>query len=263
MMPCREVAPAVWLGFARCPPVSGASARGQRWSCDREAADRAVAAVLEASGYRRDACATSRSHTRGVGAAVAAPSGVRVGVDLVEVDRVGRRHAEAILSGEEWEALAPFAAVRPALGWALKEAAAKAAGDPLGCFPHGLSIAAAAGGLTLTAPEFEALELAAGWGLFEGFLYAWVAGDRSVTRSQSPAVLNTEASRPRRQRETESPCLGIQQTLPLSAAKGSCPPRSSHSRARSLAFARDDRSSSRNFVTPRARAVPGTPDPGE
>jgi phosphopantetheinyl transferase (holo-ACP synthase) len=173
MMTCREVAQDVWLGFARCPGA-GARVSGQRWSCDREAADRAVAAVLEASGYRRDACATSRSHTRGVAVAVAAPAGVRVGVDLVELDRVGRRHAGAILSGEEWEALAPHAAVRPALAWALKEAAAKAVGDPLRCFPQGLRIAAGAGGLTLTALESEALELAAGWGLFERFLYAWV-----------------------------------------------------------------------------------------
>jgi hypothetical protein len=101
-------------------------------------------------------------------------------VDLVAADRVGSRHAEAILSGEEWEALAPYAEVRPALAWALKEAAAKAAGDPLGCFPHGLRIAADAGGLHLTAIEFGALEFAAGWGLFEGFLYAWVRGNRSV-----------------------------------------------------------------------------------
>lgn len=177
MMTCRQVAQDVWLGFARCPPQSGTRARGQRWSCDREAADRAVAVVLQASGYCRDACVTSRSHTCGVGAAVGAPAGGRVGVDLVEVDRVRRRHAEAILSGEEWEALAPHAAVRPALAWALKEAAAKAVGDPLRCFPHGLRIAAGAGGLTLTALESETLELATGWGRFDGFLYAWVHGE--------------------------------------------------------------------------------------
>lgn len=188
MRACRWVSPDVWLGFARCRSVAGVSARGKRWSCDREAADRAVAAVLEASGYRRDACATSRSHTRGVGAAVAAPSGVRVGVDLVEVDRVGRRHAEAILSREEWEALAPYAPVRPALAWALKEAAAKAAGHPLRCFPHGLRIDAEPGGLTLTALESETLEFAAGWGLFDGLLYAWVRGMPRLRRAKVQRV---------------------------------------------------------------------------
>jgi phosphopantetheinyl transferase len=167
----------MWLGFARCSPRSGASATGQRWSRDREAGDRAVTAVLEASGYRRDACAMSRSHSRGVAAAVAAPSGERVGVDLVAVDRVRPRHAEAILSGEEWEALAPVAELRPALAWALKEAAAKAAGDPMGCFPHGLRIAADARRLNLAAIEFGALKFAVGWGLFDGFLYAWVRGE--------------------------------------------------------------------------------------
>jgi len=174
MMPCRRVAPEVWLALARCSAGFGANTAEWRWPRDREAADRAVDAVLQASGYRRDACAISRSHTRGVAAAVAAPVGIRVGVDLVAVDRVRRRHAEAILSGEEWEALAPYAMVRPALAWALKEAAAKAAGDPLRCFPHRLRIEAGPRGLTLTAAESVALEFAAGWGLFDRFLYAWV-----------------------------------------------------------------------------------------
>ncbi len=176
MRPCWQVAPDVWLGFAACPPADGASAPERRWARDREAADRAVAAVLEASGYRREACAMSRSHTGGVAAAVAAPAGVPVGVDLVAVDRVGRRHAEAILSGKEWAALAPYPAVRPALAWALKEAAAKAAGDPPRCFPHGLRIDAGAGGLTVATVKTGATLFAAGYGVFDGLLYAWVRG---------------------------------------------------------------------------------------
>jgi phosphopantetheinyl transferase (holo-ACP synthase) len=136
-----------------------------------------VAAVLEASGYRPENCAASRSHTRGVAAAVAAPAGVRVGVDLVPVDRVDRRHAEAILSGEEWETLAPFAAVRPALAWAVKEAAAKATGEPQRCFPGGLRIVAGAHGLPLAVIESRGMEFAAEWGLMDEFLYAWVRGD--------------------------------------------------------------------------------------
>jgi phosphopantetheinyl transferase (holo-ACP synthase) len=184
MKPCRQVAPGVWLGFGRCPPAAGGTNRERLWARDHEAGDRAVAAVLKASGYRRDACATSRSHTRGVGAAVAAPAGVRVGVDLVEVDRVNRRHAEAILSGEEWEALAPYAEVRPALAWALKEAAAKASGDPLQCFPQGLRIAVGTCGLTLATVERGEMEFAAAWGRFDGFLYTWVRG-----RSPQPQPL--------------------------------------------------------------------------
>jgi phosphopantetheinyl transferase (holo-ACP synthase) len=118
----------------------------------------------------------SPSHTRGLAAAVAAPAGVRVGVDLVEVARVNRRHAEAILSGEEWGALAPYAAVRPALAWALKEAAARACGDPSRCFPLGLRISATARGLTVEVLGSGTPGFTSGWGLLDGFLYAWVRG---------------------------------------------------------------------------------------
>jgi hypothetical protein len=185
MIPCRRVASDVWLGFASCPSSPGATNGERRLARDREAADRAVAAVLQASRYRRDACVTSRSHTRGVAAAAAAPAGVRIGVDLVAVERVGRRHAETILSREEWEALAPYAALRPALAWALKESAAKAMGDPLRRFPHGIRIDAGSGGVTLTALESETIEFAAGWGMFDGFLYAWVRENRRVGPSSN------------------------------------------------------------------------------
>ena len=176
MTQCRRVALDVWLGFARCAPETAALENERRWAADREAADRAVAAALAASGLGRDACATSRSHTHGLAAAVAAPAGVAVGVDLVEVARVGRRHAEAILSGQEWRALAQCAAVRPALGWALKEAAAKACGDPSRCFPLGLRITADAGEFTVEALGSGRPRFTAGWGLLDGFLYAWVRG---------------------------------------------------------------------------------------
>ena len=91
----------VWVVHARRrghPPE-------QRWRRDREAADQAVAVVLAASGFRRDACAISRSHTLGVAVAVAAPAGVPVGADLVAVDRVGARHAAAVTVGDEWKVL--------------------------------------------------------------------------------------------------------------------------------------------------------------
>ena len=134
--------------------------------------------VLAGVGRERSRAATvSRSRGgRSRGGRSAGGVGLSPGRRHVAVDRVAPRDAEAILSGEEWNALAPFADVRPALAWALKEAAAKAVGDPLGCFLHGLRIAVDARGLSLTAIEFGALECAAGWGRFDGFLYAWVRG---------------------------------------------------------------------------------------
>jgi 4'-phosphopantetheinyl transferase superfamily len=172
MMWSGLVASDVWLGLASAPAGNGA--RAHWWARDREAADRAVVAVLNASGYRHDACATSRSHTRGVAAAVAAPLGVSVGVDLVPVDRVDERHARAILVDEEWDALAPHAAVRAPLAWALKEAAAKAAGDPLRRFPHGLRIALDDHGLTVTTVELGVMTFTAGWRSFGGLLCTWL-----------------------------------------------------------------------------------------
>ena len=176
MTPCRQVAPDVWLGFAWCSGEFAALAPESRWAADREAADRAVAAVLEASGLGPDASATCRSHTRGLAAAVAAPAGIAVGVDLVEISRVGPRHADAILSGEEWSVLSPCAAVRPALAWALKEAAAKACGDPLHRFPLGLRIAAGSGGIVVEVRGSGSPAFTTGWGVLDGVLFAWVRG---------------------------------------------------------------------------------------
>lgn len=177
MTQCRRVAQEVWLALVTHAPEGAAIERERRWAADREAADRAVAAVIEASGLARDACATSRSHTHGLAAAVAAPAGVAVGVDLVEVARVTRRHADAILSAEEWDALEPYAAARPAIGWALKEAGAKACGEPWHCFPLGLRIIAGSGGLTVEVLGSGKVPFMAGCGLFNDFLYAWVQGD--------------------------------------------------------------------------------------
>ena len=171
-----QVAPDVWIGFARCATEGGGSEPERRWGLDRQAADRAMAAALAASGLAQAGCATSRSHTQGRAAAVAAPAGVQVGVDLVEVARVHRRHAEAILSGDEWETLAACAAVRPALAWALKEAAAKASGDPSRRFPWGFRIRGDMDGFIVEVLRAGAPLLMSGWGLLDGFLYAWVRG---------------------------------------------------------------------------------------
>lgn len=106
--------------------------------------------------------------------ALVAPAGVRVGVDLVAIDRMRPRHAEVVSSEVEWETLAPYARVRPALGWAVKEAAAKATGDPLSCFPGGLEIRQSRGGLTVRRLGPDGREFTAGWGTLGLFLYAWV-----------------------------------------------------------------------------------------
>jgi phosphopantetheinyl transferase len=109
-----------------------------------------------------------------MGVAIVAPAGERVGVDVVAMERVSQRHARAVLSDDEWEALAPYAAVRPPLAWALKEAAAKAAGDPLRCFPDGLEIEPRPGGLRVRRSGPEQGEFEAGWETLGPFLYAWV-----------------------------------------------------------------------------------------
>ena len=181
---CRQVAPDVWLGFGWCTPVVGGHRPEQRWLRDREAADRAVAAVVTASGLGRDACTISRSHTLGVAVAVAAPAGVRVGVDLVAVERVNPRHARAVVADGEWKTLNAYASVRPALAWATKEAAAKATGEPLGCFPHGLSIEAGPSGL-IVREAGGGRGFTADWGLVGGFLYAWVVELRAEQESRS------------------------------------------------------------------------------
>ena len=173
MSRCWQVGQDLWLGLARCTRWRG-EAPGRRWQNDRDAADQAVAAVVAASGLGPDSCATSRSHTQGVAAAVAAPPGMRVGVDLVQIDRVSRRHAEAVLSSREWASLAAYSSVRPALAWALKESAAKASGDPRRCFPHGLRIESGPAGLMVRQVADGGVTLAAGWRLFGSLLCGWV-----------------------------------------------------------------------------------------
>ena len=182
------MAPDVWLAFARCARDTSRIAPEHRWAADREAADGAVATVLETSGLARAACVLSRSHSRGLAAAVAAPAGVAVGVDLIGLSRVGRRHADAILTGEEWGALAPWAAVRPALAWAIKEAAAKASGDPGRFFPEGLRIKAAGAWVGVEVLGSGSPTFTTGWGLLDGFLYAWVRGGGGLVEGPSRAA---------------------------------------------------------------------------
>jgi len=174
MTECREVAPDVWLGLAPCMRAAAGDVPGDRWRADRAAADRAVAAAVAASGFSRGDCATSRSHTCGAAAAIVAPFGIMIGVDLVAVERVRLRHARVVLSGRERGTLARYGSVYPALAWAVKEAAAKAAGDPFRHFPRGLTIEEDASGLVVRAAGRGRTTFEAGWEVIGRFLCAWV-----------------------------------------------------------------------------------------
>jgi hypothetical protein len=126
---------------------------------------------VAASGLAAPGYAVSRSHTQGRGAALVAPTGVRLGVDLVLPDRVSERHATAILCRAEWEALASEGALRPALAWGLKEAAAKATGEPARDFPGGVRIERGAVGIVVRG---AGRCLTAGWLRLGGVLCIWV-----------------------------------------------------------------------------------------
>lgn len=142
-------------------------------------------AALAASGLGADDYAVSRAHTEGIGAAVVAPARIRVGVDLVVADRVRARHAAGILTRAEWSALEPYAAIRPALAWALKEAAAKATGEPLRHFPDGLRIEVGSGGVVVRVEQVPSVCCVARWVWFGRLLCAWV---RQGNRDPVPPV---------------------------------------------------------------------------
>jgi hypothetical protein len=102
-----------------------------------------------------------------------APAGRRLGIDLVAVARVGERHARAVLKDEEWVVLAFAGAVRPALAWALKEAGAKASGDVMRRFPHGIVVGFDTEGLCVGTGGDQP-PLRAGWRVFGDYLCAWI-----------------------------------------------------------------------------------------
>jgi hypothetical protein len=166
----RRVGADLWVGFADAEPGWPLVA-GNSLAVDRQASARAARLALAASGLAAGGYAISRSHTQGIGAAAVAPAGVRVGVDLVLTTRVSDRHAAVVLSAAEWEALAPEGAMGPALGWALKEAAGKATGEPARYFPNGLCIERAPGAVLVRAGGqwFDA-----GWLRLGAMLCVWV-----------------------------------------------------------------------------------------
>ncbi len=168
-----RVAADTWLGLARSAPGAPMVPR-QRHLVDQQAAARAERAARAASGLGQDHYSVSRSHTQGMGAAVVAPADARLGVDLGSIARVRDRHATAILNPTEWTALEPHARIRPALGWGLKEAAAKASGEPLRHFPDGLLIEAEADVVRVRVADQPELCFLARWIRFGDLLCVWV-----------------------------------------------------------------------------------------
>jgi len=96
----------------------------------------ALAAYGAAYGAASPRPRVSVSHTEGSAVALVGPPDRMIGVDLAAIARVTERHAGAVLSQEDWTALeAVSPSLRRAMGWALKEAAAKATGAAQHYFP--------------------------------------------------------------------------------------------------------------------------------
>jgi phosphopantetheinyl transferase (holo-ACP synthase) len=163
-----------WLGIWQ--PRRPLALRGaRRRAADVAAARRALAMALTASGLSLEGCAVSRAHSRGAGAALVAAPGRALGVDVVAAARVSPRHAAEFLTRDEQRALDRHTGDGggAALGWALKEAAAKATGAPERCFPRGLEIVAAANGALEVRLAGSVVRYRTGWLRRGAFLYAW------------------------------------------------------------------------------------------
>jgi hypothetical protein len=160
-----------------CHAPLGEQLRGR----DRRVADRAAAAsawtiALASAGLTPENAAGSRAHTEGSGAALVGPKGTVLGVDLVSTGRVTPRHARAILDPEEWEALPDPLHSRAALGWGLKEAAAKALGAPARLFPAGLRFSRTPNGLEVMNCDEPRSSLVGYWETIGSLVCVWVLG---------------------------------------------------------------------------------------
>jgi phosphopantetheinyl transferase (holo-ACP synthase) len=165
------------ISLAVCCPASGVRLRGRELRvADRAAGERAWRRALQATGLSAANAAGSRAHTEGAGAALIGPKGTLLGVDLVSPVRVTPRHARAILDQQEWEALPVPLAIRAALGWGLKEAAAKALGNPVRYFPAGLTIASSANRVDVIARDEPHARMAGHWRKIGSLLCIWVIG---------------------------------------------------------------------------------------
>jgi 4'-phosphopantetheinyl transferase EntD len=146
----------------------------ERRVADRAAARRAWDIALASVGLSPESAVGSRAHTEGAGAALVGPSGTMLGVDLVSPGRITPRHASAILDPEEWEAIPARAEIRAALGWGLKEAAAKAFGSPVRHFPRGLRIASAPDRLEVICRDQPLWRVVSHWEEIGSLLCVWV-----------------------------------------------------------------------------------------
>ncbi len=191
-MGARAVADGRWIGTADC--TGSDNLRGAALHCaDRRAGRTALAAALAAAREATGAMtahAYSISHTGGRGAAIVGRPDDCLGIDLVRLARVSARHAFAIVSAGEWGALGPYdAALRPALAWALKEAAAKATGAPARWFPDGLRIQRSeSGGLEVSVVADPTLTFDVDWRVGGALLCAWVVRRRTNMAQPAPRM---------------------------------------------------------------------------
>lgn len=167
------VAPDLWLGVAR-PCAPGPVKALWRYRLDRKASEMAQREAVAASGRRAEELMVSRTHTCGVGAALVGPAPMRLGVDLVRAAHVRERHLDGIVTGRESGALRRYGRVGPALAWGLKEAAAKASGDPRRCFPFGLRIEQGPSGLVVRNLSEGGACYGTGWLFVGALLCVWV-----------------------------------------------------------------------------------------
>ena len=170
------------ISLVVCCPPAGVRLRGRELRvADRAAGERAWRLALQASRLSAANAAGSRAHTEGAGAALIGPKGTLLGVDLVSPFRVTPRHARAILDRQEWEALPVPLGIRAALGWALKEAAAKAVGNPARYFPAGLTITSSANRVEVIARDGPHARMAGRWRKIGSLLCVWVIGHSAST----------------------------------------------------------------------------------
>lgn len=167
-----SVAPGVWLGRYH-PHGNRSLPPHDRRIADRRAAGLALEAALGFAGLDQDSAGSSLSHSEGVGAALIGPRHCGLGVDVVRIGRVTRRHTEAVLTPREAGIL-----LGPDHLWAIKEAASKATGDALAYFPSGIQIVNShADQLRIRTTRGPLRTYSAEWREIDEFLYAWVVED--------------------------------------------------------------------------------------
>jgi hypothetical protein len=169
----RRVAESVWLAVY-CPPLGRRLIGRDRRRADCDAARRAWDAAVAAADIPLHNARGSRAHTEAWGAALVGPRETGLGVDLVAPERFALRHAREILDPDEWGALPLNYPDRPALAWGLKEAAAKAFGEPGRRFPAGLRIVRGTLGVEVVAKQEARSSLLGRWERIGPLLCVWV-----------------------------------------------------------------------------------------